>query len=124
MGIHSIATIPVVIKPTDRILTLCHEGWNRSQVLYQCMRSLQNCFPPQDNAMVRKEKGVDMQGCHGAVSGFDPNKLFQEDCIEEEKYQYPIGGSFINRYIHSQFGETELTAQAFAHVRNQTISKV
>ena len=36
--------IPIAIRPTDRILSICHEGWNRSQLLAQVLLSIQRCF--------------------------------------------------------------------------------
>lgn len=36
--------IPVVIEPSDKVITVCHEGWNRSQTLLQSIQSIKRCF--------------------------------------------------------------------------------
>lgn len=40
----SIDSIPVVISPYDIVLSICHEGMNRSQVLLQAVKSIQHSY--------------------------------------------------------------------------------
>ena len=45
-------SLPVVLKPSDRVIAMCHEGWNRSQTVCQCVKSIKRCFPAFQSPVV------------------------------------------------------------------------
>ncbi len=57
----------VHIRPEDFIIPICHEGMNRSQVLYLVLHGLKRGYtlPGQERVCVP----------HGAESGFDPHAV-------------------------------------------------
>ena len=93
----------VHIRPEDFLLPVCHEGVNRSQVLYLVLNALRAQLAVTGN--VRK-RGGGVSVPHGAESGFDPYQAY-ENLDGDNVYGY-IHGKILPRgsrgdYLHENF---------------------
>ena len=89
----------VHIRPDDVVIPMCHEGMNRSQIMYLVMWGLKN-----NNVTLP----------HGACSGFDPYQGYS-DLDEETCYRFIHGkifplseavrtGDWLHTMFHNAFG--------------------
>jgi hypothetical protein len=64
--VRTLKNFEIHIRPDDLVIPICHEGMNRSQVMYLVANALKS--------QIKCEKNVSMP--HGAESGFDPHSAF------------------------------------------------
>jgi hypothetical protein len=79
------------IKPNDFIIPVCHEGMNRSQVMFLVANVLKSCIVP-------KEQNYRVSLPHGAETGFDPHPaipdIYSDDGDDNPVYRYLHGIMF------------------------------
>lgn len=92
---------PIALLPSDNVFSICHEGWNRSQILLEAVRAVKR-------TQVLNPFLSDLEFCHGAVSGFDPREFFTE-LNEQNQFKYirtsyddsdPVNESFQTVFRH------------------------
>lgn len=110
----------VHIRPEDLVIPMCHEGMNRSQIMYLVQQSLKSRFDDRiepaventDTAVNFPHRMVTLP--HGACSGFDPYQGYS-DLNAENCYKYIHGkipvlseaasmGDWIHANFHKSFG--------------------
>ena len=95
----------VNLKTEDFCMPFCHEGMNRSQVLYMILQTLKHKMG------LNTRKKLRLSVPHGAESGFDPHKAYK-DLTEETLYGYIHGvmlpkeesGEWLHQNFHATFG--------------------
>jgi len=83
------------ISKTDMVYPICHEGINRSQILYFVLRELKKVMGADTNTVFLP---------HGAESGFDPHTGY-ENLNEDNFIQYVHGVADNNHWVNKCFYE-------------------
>ena len=88
------------LSSKDFVLSACHEGMNRSQILYLVMQGLRRVYAANEPVRVAVP--------HGAESGFDPHTAYDAVTLTEDNMYEYIHGRILSRgepgeWLHENF---------------------
>jgi len=119
-AVKSFNHFKVHIRTGDLVIPMCHEGMNRSQIMYLVQQALKSNLDEIDNCTPDTSNTPDTQDTrrvtlpHGACSGFDPYQGYS-DLNSENCYRFIHGkifplsdavrtGDWMHTNFHKAFG--------------------